>query len=102
MLTITETKKVELNTPDDIARHLEGVFAEMAEGSGYKAGEAVNIANRASLHPDLAIGDVGVMLCDLPRQPWSWVLVYAKGGSPIAIQVPTDILAKREAESAGQ
>ena len=43
----------------------------------------------------IAIGDVGVLLCDLPDQLFSWVLVFTGGGQQIAIQVQTSNLTKR-------
>lgn len=96
MLTITETKEVRLDTPDEIAAYLTATFSEMVADSPFKSGEAVAFTSRGGLHQDIAIGDVGVMLCDLPRQPWSWVLVFTSSGQPMAVQVQTANLAKRE------
>lgn len=95
MITITETKKVTLETADEIAAYLKAALAEMDSDSPFRRGEEVAFTSRAGLVPEIAIGDVGVMLCDLPRQPWSWVLVFASGGQPMAVQVMTENLAKR-------
>lgn len=102
MLTITESKQVTLDTPDEIAAYLVATVAEVAADSPLKNGDVVTFKSRAGLHQDIAIGDVGVMLCDLPRQPWSWVLVFTSGGQPMAIQVQTDSLAKREPATGGE
>ncbi|CAO4178804.1 hypothetical protein [Methylorubrum populi] len=102
MLSIPQTSILELNTAQEIAEHLKATFDQMMVEGDFANGEVVDIVDRASLHPDIGIGEVAVMLCDMPRQPWSWIVVYARGGQPMAIQVPTNILAKRHAASEGE
>ncbi|KQQ23745.1 hypothetical protein ASF53_05320 [Methylobacterium sp. Leaf123] len=98
MLTFAESRQRTLNTPDEIAAYLGETFQGMQDQSPFQTGEAVDITSRAGLSPEIAVGDVGVVLCDLPGQLFSWVLVFTAGGQQIAIQVQTDNLAKREAE----
>lgn len=96
MLTVSETRQRTLNSPDEIAAYLDEAFRAMAEESPFTTGDLVAITSRAGLAPEVAIGDVGVMLCDLPGQLWSWVLVFTSGGQRLPIQVQTANLAKRE------
>ena len=98
MLTFAEPQQRTLDTPNEIAAYLSESFTAAQEGSPFKAGEAVAFASRYGLSPEIAVGDVGIMLCALPNQPWSWVQVFTAGGQQVAIQVLTDNLAKREAE----
>ncbi len=96
MLTVSETRQRTLNTPDEIAVYLDEIFRGMAEESPFETGETVAITSRAGLPPEIAVGDVGIMLCDLPGQLFSWVLVLTSGGQRMAVQVQTANLAKRE------
>ena len=59
-------------------------------------GDEVTITSRSGLVPEIGIGDVGIMLCDLPGQLHSWVLVFTSGGQQMAVQIQTANLAKRE------
>ena len=101
MLTFSEARQRTLNTPDEIAAYLAEAFAGMQERSAFTPGQVVDIANRSGLSPEIGVGDVGVLLCDLPDQLFSWVLVFTLGGQQIAIQVQTSNLARREM-SAGE
>lgn len=96
MLTFAESRQRTLNTPDEIAAYLSETFQGMQERSPFTSGDVVDIA-RAGLSPEIAIGDVGVLLCDLPDQLFSWVLVFTGGGQQIAIQIQTTNLTKRGA-----
>lgn len=96
MLTFAERRERTLNTPDEIADYLVATFRTMQEKSPFKAGDKVNITSRSGLAPEIGIGDVGVALCDLPEQPWTWVLVFTAGGAQIPVQIQTANLAKRE------
>jgi hypothetical protein len=96
MLTFAERRERTLNTPDEIANYLGETFRAMQEKSPFKAGDKVSITSRSGLAPEIGIGDVGVALCDLPEQPWTWVLVFTVGGQQIPVQIQTANLAKRE------
>lgn len=96
MLTFAETRPRTLNTPDEIAAYLAGTFRELQEASPFKPGDPVAITSRSGLQPEVGAGDVGVMLCDLPNQLHSWVLVFTTGGQQMAVQIQTANLAKRE------
>ena len=102
MLTFNETRQRTLNTPDEIAAYLGESFRSMQETSPLKTGDTVAITSRAGLAPEIAIGDVGIMLCDLPHQLWSWVLVFTSGGQQLAVQIQTANLAKRETAAGGE
>ena len=97
MLTFAETRQRTLNTPDEIAAYLSETFRGMQEASPFRTGDEVTITSRSGLAPEIGIGDVGIMLCDLPGQLHSWVLVFTAGGQQMAVQIQTANLAKREA-----
>ncbi|TFZ59312.1 hypothetical protein E4V01_07630 [Methylorubrum sp. Q1] len=99
MITVTETSKRTLSSPDEIAAFLEQRFAQMLASSPFKPGEAVRIADRAGLPSDLGAGDVGMMLLDVPGA-WSHVLLLTAAGMPIVVQVASANLAKRVAAEA--
>ncbi|MGN7124085.1 hypothetical protein [Methylorubrum thiocyanatum] len=96
MLTFAETHQRTLSTPDEIAAYLAGTFRGMQEASPFRTGNEVTITSRSGLAPEIGIGDVGIMLCDLPGQLHSWVLVFSAGGQQMAVQIQTANLAKRE------
>lgn len=96
MLTFAETRQRTLNTPDEIAAYLSESFRAMQEKGPFKPGDEVAITSRSGLPPEIGVGDVGVMLCDLPNQLHSWVLVFTGGGQQMAVQIQTANLAKRE------
>lgn len=102
MLTVSETRQRTLNSPEEIAAYLDEAFHRMAEESPFQTGETVAITSRSGLAPEIAVGDVGIMLCDLPGQLFSWVLVLTSGGQRMAIQVQTANLAKREPVMGGE
>lgn len=102
MLTVSETRQRTLNSTDEIAAYLDEIFQAMADESPFKTGEMVAITSRAGLAPEIAVGDVGIMLCDLPGQLYSWVLVLTSGGQRLPIQVQTANLAKREPTAGGE
>lgn len=95
MLTFSESRQRTLNTPDEIAAYLAETFAGMQERSAFTPGQVVDITNRSGLSAEIGVGDVGVLLCDLPDQLFSWVLVFTSGGQQIAIQVQTSNIARR-------
>lgn len=95
MLTVTESRQRTLNTSDEIAAYLAEAFQKMEAESPFKTGETVAITSRSGLAPEIAIGDVGIMLCHMPGQASSWVLVFTSGGQQMAVQVQTGNLAKR-------
>lgn len=99
MLTFSETRQRTLNTPDEIAAYLGETFRAMQESGPFKPGDEVAITSRSGLPPEIGIGDVGIMLCDLPNQLHSWVLVFTAGGQQMAVQIQTANLAKRESAS---
>ncbi len=94
MITVTETSTRQLTSPDEIAAFLEQRFAQMVETSPFKPGEAVHLASRAGLPSDLGVGDVGLMLLDVPGA-WSHVMLLTANGAPIVVQVASGNLAKR-------
>jgi hypothetical protein len=96
MLTFAETRQRTLNTPDEIATYLAETFRKMQEASPFRAGDEVAITSRSGLTPEIGIGDIGIMLCDLPGQLHSWVLVFTASGQQMAVQIQTANLAKRE------
>lgn len=96
MLTFPETRPRTLNTPDEIAEYLAETFRGLQEASQFKPGDPVAITSRSGVQPEIGAGDVGIMLCDLPNQLHSWVLVFTDGGQQIAVQILTSNLAKRE------
>lgn len=96
MLTFSETRQRTLNTPDEIAAYLAETFRDMREASAFKMGDPVAITSRSGLTPEIGVGDVGIMLCDLTNQLFSWVLVFTAGGQQMAVQIQTANLAKRE------
>ncbi|GAA0278218.1 hypothetical protein LNAOJCKE_4542 [Methylorubrum aminovorans] len=96
MLTFSETRQRTLNTSDEIAAYLGETFRDMQEASTFKTGDPVAITSRSGLTPEIGVGDVGIMLCDLPNQLFSWVLVFTSGGQQMAVQIQTANLAKRE------
>lgn len=98
MLTFSESRQRTLETPDEIAAYLSETFQGMQERSPFRTGEVVDIVTRSGLSPEIGIGDVGVLLCDLPDQLFSWVLVFTAGGQQIAIQVQTAHIARRGSE----
>lgn len=98
MLTFAESRQRTLNTADEIADYLSETFRVMQEGTPFRPGDPVNITSRSGLAPEIGIGDVGIMLCDLPNQLHSWVLVFTSGGQQMAAQIQTANLAKREGE----
>ncbi|CAO4196406.1 hypothetical protein [Methylorubrum extorquens] len=96
MLTFNETRQRTLSTPDEIAAYLAESFRDMQENGPFKSGDEVTITSRSGLPPEIGVGDVGIMLCDLPNQLFSWVLVFTAGGQQMAVQIQTANLAKRE------
>lgn len=102
MLTFSESHQRTLETPDEIAAYLAETFAGMQERSAFTPGQVVDITNRSGLSPDIGIGDVGVLLCDLPEQLFSWVLVFTSGGQQLAIQVQTSNIAQRSSNEGEQ
>ncbi len=96
MLTFSESRQRTLNMPDEIAAYLGETFRAMQESGSFKPGDEVAITSRSGLVPDIAVGDVGIMLCDLPNQLFSWVLVFTTGGQQMAVQIQTANLAKRD------
>ncbi|MBA9068418.1 hypothetical protein FHR71_002159 [Methylobacterium sp. RAS18] len=96
MLTFSEARQRTLKTSDEIAAYLSDTFQTMQEKASFKPGDPVNIVSRSGLVPDIGVGDVGIMLCDLPGQLHSWVWVFTSGGQQIAVQIQTANLAKRE------
>lgn len=96
MLTFSESRQRTLNTPDEIAAYLGETFRAMQEDGRFKPGNEVAITSRSGLPPEIGIGDVGIMLCDMPNQLFSWVLVFTAGGQQMAVQIQTASLAKRE------
>lgn len=102
MLTVTESRQRTLNTSDEIAAYLADAFEKMEAESPFKNGEPVAIVSRSGLPPEIAIGDVGIMLCTMPGQAWSWVLVFTSGGQQMAVQIQTANLAKREPAAEGE
>ncbi|ACK82446.1 hypothetical protein [Methylorubrum extorquens] len=102
MLTFSESRQRTLSTPYEIAAYLGETFRAMQEASAFKAGDPVTITARSGLTPEIGIGDVGIMLCDLPNQLHSWVLVFTSGGQQMAVQIQTANLAKREPAAGGE
>lgn len=98
MQAIADLPSLALNTPDEIAAHLADTFRAMQEAAPLKTGDEVSITSRAGISPEVAVGDVGIMLCDLPDQLFSWVLVLTRGGTTVPALIETTKLAKREAE----
>ena len=96
MLTFSESRQRTLNTPDEIAAYLGETFRSMQEASAYQPGDPVAITSRSGLSSEIGVGDVGIMLCDLPSQLFSWVWVFTSGGQQMAVQIQTANLAKRE------
>ncbi|MEN3213617.1 hypothetical protein PUR23_26845 [Methylorubrum populi] len=96
MLTFAEARQRTLNTPDEIAAYLAETFRGTQEASPFRTGDEVTITSRSGLAPEIGIGDVGVLLCDLPGQLHSWVLVFTAGGQQMAVLIQTANLAKRE------
>lgn len=98
MQAIADFQGRALNTPDEIVAYLADTFRNMQEASPLKTGDKVSITSRAGISPEVAVGDVGIMLCDLPDQLFSWVLVSTRSGGPVPALIETTKLAKREAE----
>lgn len=96
MLTFSESRQRTLSTADEIAAYLAETFRGMQEASAFKAGDTVAITSRSGLTPEIGVGDVGIMLCDLPNQLFSWVLVFTSGGQQMPVQIQTANLAKRQ------
>jgi hypothetical protein len=96
MVTVIETSKRTLSTSYEIAAYLEGKYTAMMAASPFKAGESVTIADRAGFPSDLGVGDVGVILMDVPGA-WSHVLLLNAAGAEMVIQVASANLAKRDA-----
>lgn len=99
MLTFAESRQRTLNTADEIVDYLSEEFRAMQEGTSFRPGDKVSITSRSGLAPEIGIGDVGIMLCDLPNQLHSWVLVFTSGGQRMPVQIQTANLAKREGEN---
>ncbi|MGN7122853.1 hypothetical protein [Methylorubrum thiocyanatum] len=98
---MTETSTRTLTSADEIASFLEQRFGQMEASSPFKTGETVRIADRAGLPSDLGVGDVALMLLDVPGA-WSHVLLLTATGMPIVVQIASGNLAKRvPAEAAG-
>lgn len=102
MLTFNETVQRTLNTPDEIAGYLAESFRAMQEKGPFKPGDEVAITSRSGLPPEIGVGDVGIMLCDLPNQLFSWVLIFTSGGQQMVVQIQTANLAKREPATEGE
>ncbi|UMY16671.1 hypothetical protein MMB17_18590 [Methylobacterium organophilum] len=100
MLTFAESVQRTLSTPDEIAAYLKDKFDQATADSPFAFGEPVSITSRAGLVPEIAVGDVGIMLCDLPHQPFSWVMVLTSGGVAMPVQIQTTNLTKRGAPEA--
>ena len=95
MQAIAALPERSLNTPDEIAAHLADTFRSMQEATPLKTGDEVSITSRVGISPEVAVGDVGIMLCDLPDQLFSWVLVFTRGGTAVPALIETTKLAKR-------
>ncbi|MFD6321028.1 hypothetical protein [Methylorubrum thiocyanatum] len=67
MLTFSESRQRTLNTPDEIAAYLGETVRSMQEDGPFKSGDEVAITSRSGLPPEIGVGDVGIMLCDLPN-----------------------------------
>lgn len=102
MLTFSESRQRTLNTPDEIATYLAEAFTGMQERSAFTPGQVVDIISRSGLSPEIGVGDVGVLLCDLPDQLFSWVLVFTASGHQLAIQVQTSNIAQRPSKEEEQ
>jgi hypothetical protein len=103
MVTIKETSERTLETPEEIAEHLQGRYAKMVEAVPFEAGETVSIESRAGIPPDLGAGNVAVWLFAAGGGVRSHVLLLTATGIETIAQVPTSNLARREsAEGEGQ
>lgn len=96
MITVKETKSRELTTPADIVAYL-GERYETMQGGDLAPGDAVDITSRAGMPPEFAIGDVAVFLCDVPNQPFAFILALHAFGNEMAVQVQRSSLTKRVA-----
>lgn len=97
MITVTETTQRTLDTSADIVTYLTETFGKMSTKSRFATGQVVNVTSRAGIGNDICVGDVALMLLDIPSQPWAHVLCLAQSGVPIVMQVPSENLAAREA-----
>lgn len=96
MITVQETRTRELATPGDIVAYLGERYAAMG-ASDLAPGDAVDITARAGMPPEFAVGDVAVFLCDVPSQPFAFILALNAAGREMAVQVQRANLAKRSA-----
>ncbi|MBY0258997.1 hypothetical protein [Methylobacterium sp.] len=94
MITVQETKSRELATPADIVAYLSERYAAATAGD-LAPGDAVDISARAGMPPEFAAGDVAIFLCDVPSQPFAYILALNSGGREMAVQVQRSNLTKR-------
>lgn len=98
MVTIKITSEKTLDTADDIAAFLREDYSRMTDNSKLMPGEAVDITNRAGLPPEIAVGDVGIVLFSEPSpSPFTHVRLLHSNGSLMTMQLQTTCLTKRDA-----
>lgn len=97
MVTATEKTDRTLSTPDEIAAYLGARYEAMGASARFKPGDPVRVTARAGMPPDLAIGDVVVVVASMPGTPFTYILSLHSSGSEIIVQVMTDNLTKCEA-----
>ncbi|SFH14798.1 hypothetical protein [Methylobacterium gossipiicola] len=100
MVKIEEKTTRELSGPDEIAAHLAGRYAALDADRALRPGDPVEIVSRNGMTPDMAVGNVGVLMSALPGQPWCHILTLNAVGAEMTVQVPRDNLTKRNATPA--
>lgn len=92
MITVTETSKRELATPEEILAFLSERYAAQ-DPDRFAPGTRVRIKSRTGLGPEYGIGDVGVVLFDgAATAAWVHVLVLNTAGLLVVMQMPRDSL----------
>ena len=96
MVTVQETKSRELATSADIVAYLGERYAAASSGD-LAPGDAVDVTSRAGMPPEFAVGDVAIFICDVPGQPFAYILALNSSGREMAVQVQRSNLTKRVA-----
>ena len=98
MITVTETSKRDLATPEAILAFLSERYTAQ-EPDRFAPGTRVRLKSRTALGPEYGIGDVGVVLFDgTATAAWVHVLLLNVAGLLVVVQIPRDNLEAEAAE----
>ncbi|AWN47120.1 hypothetical protein DK419_13020 [Methylobacterium terrae] len=90
MITVTETTKRTLDTPEAIADHVQAEYERRTREAPFKPGDRVKIDRRDGIPGDFLTGDVGiVMLCDPEFSPLTTLMGVNASGMTIQFPVAT-------------